>query len=124
MEVCALALLICATAFACGGENESNEPSEAELLCDALDNKVVECGLDTAKNCAVGEACMLCAVDADCAQISGAVDGNPYYACLAECSGASPDDFICADRSGFVAEPGVCDGIPQCPDGSDEATCS
>ena len=133
MKVCALAFLICATAFACGGENESSGPSEADVLCEALDKKVVECGLGTAVNCGVGEACMRCAVDADCAQISGAVEGNPYYACLAECSGASLDDFICADGSGFVSRRGdadggpgggVCDGIPQCPDGSDEATCS
>ena len=43
--------------------------------------------------------------------------------CIAICSGAKPDDFICKDGTEFLDKSGVCNGRVQCSDGSDEADC-
>jgi len=112
---------------ACSG---SDTDSESQALCDDLTAKVSECMIDVdtsmgcksnlteAEKCAAG-----CVIEAECADISGPVQNNPYYRCVAVCSGAGPDDFICSDGSGYLPPAGVCDGMPQCPDGSDEASC-
>ena len=113
-----MALLL---ACACGGEDE---PTEGEQACDELEDKLAECRLTTNGTCNEDQPCVVrCAIDADCAQLTMSPPTGSYLACVAGCSGAGPDDFICMDGRGFVAKTGMCDGLYQCMDGSDEADC-
>jgi hypothetical protein len=111
--------------FACGAENDNEE------LCDQVRAKVAECRLNAnvSGECReeASEAVLCgarCVANAECSQLTGAAANNPYYRCLALCSGAKADDFICNDGKGFLPKSGVCDGAAQCPDASDEAGCS
>lgn len=61
---------------------------------------------------------------ADCNQLVQTQPVGTYLDCIASCSGAGPDDFVCADGRQFVRMAGVCDGQYQCLDGSDEVGCS
>jgi hypothetical protein len=119
-------LCVVVVAAGCGGSDDS----EVEALCDDLREKIRECNInvDTSGGCNTDaseavKCSAQCIIDADCEQVTGAPQNNSFYECQAVCSGASPDDFICADGSGFLPQAGVCDGTEQCPDASDEADC-
>jgi hypothetical protein len=120
-----IAVLLCGLS-ACGSDDDTNPNAQ---LCEDVRAKLQECNKPVSSGqCRedVSEAVLCaarCTVAAECAQINAPATDNPYYRCVAECSGAPPDAFICADGSVFVAAQGVCDGTPQCPDGSDEANC-
>lgn len=118
-------LFLAAVACGCGDDDEESQ------LCQDLRAKITECNLDidTSRGCNASpsedvECAARCLVEAQCTDIVGPPSANPYYQCNAACVGASPDDFVCADGSGFLPQAGVCDGQLQCPDGSDEANCS
>jgi hypothetical protein len=113
-------------ATACGGSDET----EGEKVCGEVDAKLAECNLQLPSGTRCndkGDDATLCAarclVDASCADIVSDEADTSYVRCVAACSGASPDDFICASGNAFVPAAGVCDGVSQCPDGSDEAGC-
>jgi hypothetical protein len=115
---------------ACSSDSHSNKNDGVAGVCEDVKAKVVECKLnvDTSGPCnanvdEVTVCSAKCAVKASCNEINGPPTGNAYYQCLAVCSGGSGDDFICADGTSFLAKAGVCDGVAQCPDGSDEASC-
>lgn len=100
-----------------------NSQSAGEKACQDLSAKLAQCGLtlpaDTA--CNEGQPCLVeCAVNASCAELAARSPTGSYLFCLAECGG----DFVCADGTHFIKKTAVCDGQPQCPDGSDELHCS
>jgi hypothetical protein len=98
---------------------------EGDKACQDLQAKLIECKLVEQGVCNTAEPCAVeCAAHADCDQLKAGTPSGGYLTCVAACSGAGPTDFICKDASGYVKQPGVCDGIRQCPDGSDEANCS
>ena len=98
--------------------------SAGDKACQDLQAKLDECHLQVKGSvCNATEPCSVeCAAHADCSQL-GATPTGSYLACIATCSGASATDFVCKDASGFVHQGAVCDGTPQCLDGSDEANC-
>jgi hypothetical protein len=103
--------------------SSSSEPSSGEKACQDLTAKLAQCHLMVAGTCNPAQACVVeCAAQADCSQLTATPSGS-YLACIASCSGAGPDDFICKDARAFIHKSAVCDGRAQCPDGSDEADC-
>ena len=111
-------------ASGCGGDDP---PSEGEKACQELEAKLDECMLTpqgTQVVCNEDAPCAVhCAVMAECSQLAAGAPSGTYGSCVAACSGAAPDDFICANGRQFVKKQGVCDGQFQCLDGSDEANC-
>jgi hypothetical protein len=106
----------------CGCSSSDSGPSDGEKACQELQAKLTECHLTG--ECNTNEPCAVrCAANAECAEIGTLPTTGPYFDCIAACSGAGPDDFICADRQHFLNKRFVCDGRPQCPDGSDEKGC-
>ena len=104
----------------CGSTDSG--PTEGEKACQELQTKLQQCGLTAI--CDTNEPCSArCAIDADCNEIVQKPVDGPYMKCIAACSGAQPDDFICKDGKRAVRKEGVCDGQFQCLDGSDEANC-
>jgi hypothetical protein len=104
----------------CGSSDSG--PSEGEKACQELQAKLQQCGLTAI--CDTNEPCSArCAINADCTEIVQKPIDGPYMKCIAACSGAHPDDFICKDGKRVVRKEGVCDGQFQCLDGSDEANC-
>jgi hypothetical protein len=119
MRVWALIPLI---VIACGS---SDGPSSGEKACQDLAAKLAQCHLMNAAACNPAQACVVeCAAQAECAQLTSPVPSGSYLSCVAACSGAGPDDFICKDARAFIPKGAVCDGRAQCPDGSDEADCT
>jgi len=99
-------------------------PSEGEKACQDLQAKLAECQLTLQGTCNSNEPCAVeCAAKSDCAQLTASAPTGSYLTCVAACSGAGQNDFICKDGKAFVNKAAVCDGKPQCPDGSDEADC-
>ena len=106
-------------ATACSGKDQ---PSSGESACQDLQAKLAECHLQAA--CDSNQPCAAeCAAKADCADLTASVPSGSYLACLALCSGAGPDDFVCKDAKSFVNKAAVCNGQYECRDGSDEANC-
>ena len=115
--------LVCAAG--CG----SKDTNKNSRVCGQVRDKIAECHLNGVAACDQNTSDAVicsaqCLVDAQCAQITASAKNNPYYVCIAKCSGAAPGDFICYDGSGFLPKAGVCDGVRQCPDGSDESACA
>lgn len=126
----ALGLSFALLSLGCGDDSDDTADAN-EQLCMDLTDKLEECKstLDTSMGCRStptdAERCSAeCVVQGKCAEITGKPGDNSFYRCLAACSGADPDAFICLDGRGYLAARGVCDGEKQCPDGSDEADCS
>jgi hypothetical protein len=116
-----LTIPVLALLLACGG---SDTPSEGDMACKELAAKLAECHLTTRGVCNTGEPCgVRCAAMATCSQLTDAKASGSYLSCIRACSGAGPDDFVCADQRQFLNKSGVCDGRFQCLDGSDEADC-
>ena len=131
MNRCMGSAAIVIVVVACGGGGDEAEVDPVEQLCDDAKDKAEECNqaLDTSGGCLTdpGEdviCSVRCMVDADCDQLFGPREKNSYYVCQATCDGLGPDDFLCDDVSGFLSPNGECNGVPECPDGSDEAACS
>lgn len=105
------------------------EESEGEKVCDKLEAKLAECNLtyEPGLQCKADdslEICLLnCLIGASCKAVKDQKSDIELVRCNARCSGAGPDDFICADGKAFVLSAAVCDGMYQCLDGSDEADC-
>jgi hypothetical protein len=115
---------ICSVLVVGGCGNDDVGPTEAEKACQELEAKLQKCGLTSGGTCNSQEPCVVkCALNAECAQISQRPPTGSYLDCIAVCSGAGPDDFICKDGTQFVRKPGVCDGQFHCRDGSDEENC-
>ena len=113
--------LLAALLSACGGDDE---PSDGEQACKELRAKLAECGFTTQATCNEREPCAVrCGVMAECSQLMAGTPSGSFASCIAVCSGAQPDDFICADGRAYLKKEGVCDGQFQCLDGSDEANC-
>jgi hypothetical protein len=64
-----------------------------------------------------------CYARGECSEISGPMPTGSVLQCLAMCSGAGSDDFVCADGRQFVNQRAMCDGQFHCLDGSDEMGC-
>jgi hypothetical protein len=112
-------VLSLALVTACSGKDE---PTSGERACRDLQAKLSECLLLAA--CDSNQPCAAeCAAHAECADLTASVPSGSYLACLAVCSGAGPDDFVCKDAKGFVHQSAVCNGQYECRDGSDEANC-
>lgn len=107
----------------CGGDEES----AGEKACKRVAAKLEECSLmlPVGSKCSAETSLEICAAncmaDAPCAEISSDAIDTGYFRCTVECQGAGPDDFICASGTAYLPRAGVCNGTPQCPDGSDEA---
>ena len=107
----------------------SDEETSGEKICRQVEAKLTECGLmiDPAFRCRADTATQQCAgqclIDAPCAELTSNATDTNYIRCQAECSGAGPDDFICANGEAFLPQSELCNGVPQCPDGSDETSC-
>jgi hypothetical protein len=115
-----IGLLLVVALAACG----EDEKSEGEKACDDFKDKLAECRLMTAGQCNTSQPCVVrCGVNAPCNELAPQPSGG-LLQCIAACSGAKPDDFVCKDGRQFVAKTGVCDGMFQCLDGSDEANCA
>jgi len=114
------------TALACGSDGGSGGGQSAgEKACKDFEAKLTQCQLVASGTCDTNEPCVAeCAAKADCTQLTENPPTGSYLSCVAACSGAGPDDFICKDGKAFVKKAGVCDGQFQCLDGSDEAGCS
>jgi hypothetical protein len=113
----------------CGGGDDDSE-TRGERLCRQVVDKLDSCNLElqasTRCNEDAAEAVLCaaqCAIDAPCGELTTMGSETTYMRCVATCSGAGPEDFICDDGAGFLPAAGVCDGVSQCPDGSDEAQC-
>jgi hypothetical protein len=105
----------------CGSDTAT---STGERACQDLQAKVAACGLNSAGGCNPEHACSAeCAAHASCDQLKAGTPSGSYLSCVAACSGAGPGDFVCNDASGYVKQAGVCDGVAQCHDGSDERNC-
>ena len=112
--------LLLAIAAGCGGDSQT----QGEKACKDLSAKLAECHLAAQGVCNAGAACSVeCAAQATCSDLTAAQPGGAYLSCILACSGADPDAFVCADGQHYLPRAGVCNGVPQCPDGSDEATC-
>jgi Low-density lipoprotein receptor domain class A len=120
-------VLIGFAAFGCGGDSSGGNAD----LCQKVKDKIAECHLNinTSGQCQSdpGEKVLCtsrCFANATCAEMALPATSNGYYRCIVACNGGGADDFICADGTASVKKQGVCDGTAQCPDGSDEASCS
>jgi hypothetical protein len=106
---------------ACGN---SDDKSAGDKACEDLSARLASCSLTIQGVCNSSEPCAVdCAAQASCDQLKASVPSGSFLSCVAACSGAAPDDFVCKDAKGFVKKAGVCDGTPQCLDQSDEADC-
>lgn len=109
----------------CGDSDAEDAQAEEDRRCAQIEAKADECGIANATclhNATEAQICAIeCMIEADCAEIFA--NSGDFLQCVAVCSGAEPDDFICLDGTGFVKPAGVCDGNFHCQDGSDEASC-
>lgn len=121
MRIVLATTVLLALAAAC---SSGSTQDDGQRPCQDLAAKLAQCKLSAQGTCNSNEPCAVeCAARADCAQLTAAMPTGSYLACIAACSGAGPDDFICRDGKGFLNKAAVCDGRAQCPDGSDEADC-
>lgn len=119
---CVAVVLSAIAAAGCGSSDSG--PTEGEKACQDLQAKYAQCSLTSVGACDTNEPCVVrCAANADCNELMNPSPTGPYVACVAACSGAGPDDFICADGKVFVSKKAICNGIAECPDKSDEAGC-
>ena len=111
-------LLLMIALAGCGGGKTSGEKA-----CDDLSSKLAQCHLTIQGACNTSAPCAVeCAVKAECSQLTAAPTGS-YLQCVKVCSGAPADAFVCKDGRSYIPRAGVCNGRPECPDGSDEAAC-
>jgi hypothetical protein len=103
--------------------------TEGEKACKRLNAKLKKCKLEyvAGEKCGAKTDVRICVVNcmikAPCDELENENTDSDLIRCEAECSGAGPDDFICADGMEFLSPEFVCDEEPDCTDGSDEANC-
>lgn len=122
LQILSGAALLVALAAGCSGDSKS----AGQKACADLATKLSQCQLTlpAGRSCNTGNPCVVeCAVNATCEELAASPPKGAYLACVAACSGAGPTDFVCASGTAYVPRAAVCDGTPQCPDGSDEKSC-
>lgn len=112
---------------ACGSDDGGGSGNQ---LCDDVRSKLDQCGIVILGGvpCDPGateeQKCdARCITTVTCSDLVDATKASPYLACQIQCSGFGSDAFICDNLEYFIPRTSVCNGTPQCPDGSDENNC-